>query len=52
MIDQDTVRWTDGTQSVYNNIGVNQEIVFGQASPDLDLDGIEDGNDWAASERA
>lgn len=49
-IDQLTVRWTDGTQSVYSNIAANQNVVFSQASPDVDLDGIDDNADCALSD--
>jgi len=49
-VDQLTVRWTDGSHSFYNNIAANQEIVFSQASPDLDLDGLRDGSDCAPAD--
>ena len=44
-VDQLTVRWTDGTTSLYSNIAANQDVVLSQADPDVDTDGIVDTSD-------
>ena len=49
-IDLLTVRWSDGTQSLYSNVAANQEVLFSQATPDADLDGIVDSADCAAAD--